>query len=130
LRFLWNWLKERPATSLSIRDRPLSNWLSWMGIGAVILNLGILSIFIFSTMRYEADLTPLLTILIALSLGWESIIFHSRPRFWRMLLFVVGISMLFSIIIGLLTNFQNGDWIFKNNNPHLYQVIAHLLTGK
>jgi len=130
LRKFWNWLTERPSTTLSIQDQPLTTWIGWMAAGAFVHNLGILSIFIYSTMRYEADLTLLLTILIALSVGWASTTFHSRPRLWKTILILVGISILISILVGLLTNFQNGDWIFKNNNPHLYQAIEYFFTGK
>jgi F0F1-type ATP synthase assembly protein I len=84
--------------------------------------------YIASTMRYEANLAPLLTILVGLVLGWASTKLANRPRPWRMVLFLVGISILISIVIGLLTNFQNGDWLFKNNNPQLYQAIERIFT--
>lgn len=113
-----------------IQAQPISTWIAAMVSGAFIFNLGTLSIFIFSTMRYQADLTPLLTILFALCVGWASSSLHSYPRLWRLVLFLIGILILISVIIGLLTNFQNGDWIFKNNNPQLYQSIVHFFTGK
>jgi hypothetical protein len=129
-RRFWNWLQERPAQVLIIKDLPLSTWFGWMVAGALILDLGILSIFIYSTMRYEADLTPLLTILIALCVGWVSTIFHNRPRLWRFFLFLVGTLILISIMISLFSSFQNSNWMFANSNPQLYQAIAHFFSGK
>jgi hypothetical protein len=98
--------------------------------GAVFLNMGILSTFIFSTMRYEADLTPLLTILFFLCAGWVSISVLSHNRLWNVLLIVAGLSILISISISLFTNFQSGDLIFRNYNPKLYLDIARFFTGK
>jgi hypothetical protein len=92
--------------------------------------MGTLSILIFSTMRYEADLTPLLTILFFLCAGWASISVHSHNRFWNILLIFAGCSILISISISLFTNFQSGDLIFRNYNPKLYLVIARFFTGK
>jgi hypothetical protein len=127
-RFIWNWLNERPLVPSPILDQPLSTWVGGMVLGAFFCNLGVLTIYIASTMRYEANLTPLLTVLVGLGLGWASIRLHNRPRLWRTVLLFVGISILISILIGLLANFQNGDWIFKNNNPELFQAIENLFT--
>ncbi len=125
-----DWLREKIGFIKSLQEQNLSTWLVWMVSGAFLLNLGFLSIFIYSTMRYEADLTPLLTILFALCVGWAYGALHSRPRLWRTILMLVAITILISILISLFTNFQNGDWIFKNNNPQLYQAIAHFFTGR
>ena len=130
LRSGLDWLKQRPSPALSLRTRPLSTWLVWMAAGAACLNLGILSVFIFSTMRYAADLTPLLTLLVGLSAGWAASTFRSRPRLRVVLVAIVGVLILASILIGLLANFQNGDHLFQANNPQLYRAIVHFLTGR
>jgi hypothetical protein len=122
--------REPAGLDRSLQEPSFYPWISWMVSGAIILNFGTLSIFIFSTMRYEADLAPLLTILVGLCVGWASTTFHFRPRLWRTILLFVGATILISIIISLLANFQNGDYIFMNSNPHLYQAIAHFFTGR
>jgi hypothetical protein len=113
-----------------LQDQNTTIWLGWMAGGAFLLNLGILSFFIASTMRYTADMASLLTILIALFLGWASNTFHDQPRLWTMVLISTGILILVSILVSLFTSFQNGFWISKNGNPQLYQAIAHFFTGK
>jgi hypothetical protein len=128
LRVIKNWQREEPNLIKSFQEQPLSVWLGWMVVGAFISNLSLLSIFIFSTMRYEADLAPLLVILVLFCMGWASNTFRSRPRLWKPILIAVGILTLISIAIGLLTNFQIVDWPFKNNNPRLYQAIEHFFT--
>jgi hypothetical protein len=130
LRRLWNWLKERSSEYLLNPSYSKPNLIAGMMTGAVLLNLGVLSIFIFSTMRYEADLTPLLAALFFMCAGWVSISFSSRPRAWNFVLIIGGIAIITTVGIGLLTNFQNGDMIFRNNNPALYQEIDHFFTGK
>jgi len=114
----------------SLRNQSLTGWLTWMAGGALLLNLASLSIFIYTTMRYLADVTPLLAILIFLCLGWVSTRLSSRSRIWKVVLVMAGILMLMTVSICLLTNFQNGDWIFKNNNPQLYRVIEHFFTDR
>ena len=103
---VWNWLHERALTSTPIRYQPPSTWVGAMVLGAFLCNLGVLTMYIASTMRYEANLAPLLTVLVGLGVGWASTKLANRPRLWRLVLFFVGISVLISIVIGLLTNFQ------------------------
>ncbi len=110
--------------------QPVTTWLGWMVTGAIILNLGFLSIFIFSTMRYLADVTPLLTVLLTLCIGWAGTLFFSKPRVWRLILALAGGLILASILISLLTNFQNGNGLFKTGNPQLYQGIERFFTPK
>lgn len=81
-------------------------------------------------MRYEADLTPLLTILIMLCLGWASTFLQPRQRLWKMVLILVVCLLVVSIMVCLLTNFQNSGWIFKNNNPSLYNAIQEFFIGR
>ena len=81
-------------------------------------------------MRYEADLLPLLTILLALTLGWMSTHIQVYPHIWRTLLFLVGFSILLAILASLLVSFQNTDYLFKGHNPQLYQAIANFFDRK
>jgi len=123
-------LKEKPMNFKPIGEMSPSTWFGWMVFGAVISNLFLLLIFIFSTMRYEADLTPLLTILIMLCLGWASTFLQPRQRLWKMVLILVVCLLVVSIMVCLLTNFQNSGWIFKNNNPSLYNAIQEFFIGR
>jgi hypothetical protein len=112
-----------------LRTRPLYVWLVWMLAGAVLFELAFLSIFIFSTMRYLADLTPSLTLLLFLCLGWLSVAISSRPRLWRSILVLVSILIFISIIISLFSSFQSGDYLFQSGNPALYKTIRHFFSG-
>ncbi len=125
-----DWLKDSPRTSPPLKDQPLPIWMAWMAFGTVLLNLTVLATFLTTSMRYEADLLPLLTILLALTLGWLSTYLHTYPRIWRIILFILVISILISIMISLLTNFQNTDYLFKNHNPQLYKAISHFFGRK
>jgi hypothetical protein len=130
MRRLWHWIKEIPSGHWVNPNQPKPSLIAGMITGAALLNLGVLSIFIFSTMRYEADLTPLLATLFFMCVGWASIGLSTRPRAWNFILIIAGAAILITVGISLFTNFQNGDLIFRNNNPVLYQEIDHLFTGK
>jgi len=124
-----NWLNER-STIVPRQPSPIANWVSWMVIGALMCNLGTILMFISNTMRYEADIAPLLIVLIFICIDWASTFFSSHPRLQRLVLILAGVLCVVSILIGLFVNFQNGDYRFKNNNPELYQAISHFLTGE
>jgi hypothetical protein len=129
VRNAWAWLNER-AMPMKRQVHPLSGWVWWMVGGSILLSLGSLSIFIMTTMRYEADLIPLMTVFTALAL-WQLLdSCRARPRLRRWLFLLVLVAGLASILIGLLVNFQNGDKRFAANNPQLYQAIAHFFSGR
>jgi hypothetical protein len=126
----WNWLHERSVEVVKLQDRPLTTWAGWMVAGAVFCNFAILVVFVTSSMRYEADITPLLTVLIAICIGWASNFFRTQARFRNLILaLAVGLCII-SIIIGLFTSFQNVSMMFVKSNPHLYSAIAHIFVGK
>jgi hypothetical protein len=101
-----------------------------MVTGALLATLSTLLVFILSIMRYEADLVPMLTVLIALIL-WRALDFlNGHPWISRMTLLLVLALGLASILLGLLINFQNVDERFLLNNPELYQAIARFFMGK
>ncbi len=129
LRAAWNWANER-LPSPPEPPRPLLTWGWWMIAGAALLNLVSLSVFISSTMRYLADVVPLLTILTGLCLWQELDTLRQKPGFRRLLLAIALILGLASILISLFVNFHVGDNRFEANNPHLYWNIARFFTGK
>jgi hypothetical protein len=129
LRAGWNWLKERsvkPANPV----HPLLPWTFWMIAGAVLCNLGSLTIFISSTMRYLADVVPLMTILVGLCVWWGLDFLNRRPGLQRLLLVIVFVLGLVSVLIALFVNFHVSGQRFETNNPHLYRVIAQFFMGK
>ena len=119
-----------PVPARSSGDQPIPSWLGWMVGGALLWNLAFLATFIYSAMRYLADITPLLTILIIICLGLTAQSLRPRARIWWLILVLLAISLVISILFSLLANFQNMDYIFMNNNPHLYRAIAHFITNK
>ena len=129
LQNAWRWVKEQPKRS-SKPANSLLPWCWWMVGGAVLCNTGSLLLFISSTMRYLADVVPMMTILTGLSIWWGLGFFRQHPGYRRLLLILVVALGLVSICIGLLVNFQVGDQRFELNNPQLYGAIARFLTGK
>jgi hypothetical protein len=129
LQAAWTWLNERQPR-VADRRHPLSPWVWAMVTGALLATLSTLLVFILSIMRYEADLVPMLTVLIALIL-WRALDFlNGHPWISRMTLLLVLALGLASILLGLLINFQNVDERFLLNNPELYQAIARFFMGK
>ncbi len=127
----WDWLKERPKIgSLPKTGQPASPWIWAMVGGAVFCSLTALMVFIMTTMRYEADLTPIMTVFTALAL-WRTLDWlRSRPGAARLVLLLAAVLILISLAISLFANFQNGDKRFFTNNPELYSALAHFFNPK
>jgi hypothetical protein len=96
--------------------------------GATLCNLGALLVFISSTMRYLADVVPLLTVVVGLFIWWSLDFFRQRPGWRRLILIVFVVLGLVSVLTGLFVNFHAGDYRFEANNPHLYEEIARFFT--
>lgn len=129
LRAGWKWVKEQPGIK-SKPEYPLLSWYWWMITGAVLCNLGSLLLFISSTMRYLADVVPLMTILSGLCVWWGLNFLKHRPGYRRLLLVMVVILGIASIFIGLLVSFRVGDRRFEAINPQLYAGIVRFFAGK
>jgi hypothetical protein len=129
LRAGWNWMNERSRQPVEAAH-PLLPWVWWMIAGAVLCNLGFLMVFISSTMRYLADVAPLLTVLTGMCVWWGLGFLRHKPG-WRLVLLVVLVVLgMVSVGIGLFVNFHVGDQRFEANNPHLYREIARFFVGK
>lgn len=128
LRAGWRWIHERTEL-ISKPVHPLLAWCWWMVAGAVICSFASLLLFISSTMRYLADVVPLMTVLSGLSIWWGLGFLKKSPGYRRLLLTLVVVLGLVSISIGLLVSFQVGPHRFEMNNPQLYGAIVSFLTG-
>jgi hypothetical protein len=128
LRSVWNWVNERPSEKEEAAH-PLLPWAGWMVGGAVLCNLGSLLVFISSTMRYLADVAPLMTLLTGLSIWWGVDFLRRRPGARRWVLAAVVALCLLSVLIGLLVNLSSGSQRLEVRNPDLYWTIAHFFMG-
>jgi hypothetical protein len=117
----WLWLHEQ-SSSLTGCDTP--DWVWAFFIGGALLVFAPLLVFISTSMRYLADITPMLSILSALGFWWAARFFQTRPAVRKWLALAAVILVLISITISLLVNFTNGDKRFVTNNPALYDAIA------
>ena len=126
----WRWLHEQPVRLVKLREWPVSTWAGWMAAGGVVCNLAVLTLFVTTSMRYEADVTVLLTVLIGICIGWTTAFLNARPRLQKSFLWVSAALCILSIIISLLINFQNVGNIFVKSNPQLYSAIAHFFNGR
>jgi hypothetical protein len=129
LRAGWSWVNERTINAPEPKN-PLLPWVWWMIAGAVCCNLGSLLVFISSTMRYLADVVPILTVLTAMCVWQEFDFMLERPKLRRLLMVIVIGLGLASVLIGLFVNFNVSDQRFATINPHLYNAIARFFTGK
>ena len=131
IRSAWDWLKEKPgiAPQPTIYHQSFS-WIWAMAGGAAFCSLMTLMVFIMTTMRYEADLTPIMTVFTALAV-WQTVGYlRSHPGAVRLVLLLAAVLIFISLAISLLANFQNGDKRFLTNNPELYSALAHFFTPK
>jgi len=131
IQAVWDWLKEKPAVApASNIDQQTSPWVWAIVGGAAVCSLTALMVFIMTTMRYEADLIPILTVFTALTLWWTLDWLRSRPSAVRLVLLLAAVLIFLSLAISLFANFQNGDKRFLTNNPELYSALAHFFNPK
>jgi hypothetical protein len=129
LRAAWDWAHERNTTPTA-SIHPLLPWVCWFVAGALLVSLFSLSFFISSTMRYLADLVPLLTVLSGLSL-WSALEFlRERPGWRRLLQAALLVLALLSLIIGLFASFRVSGQRFESSNPALIHALARFFTGQ
>jgi hypothetical protein len=129
LRAAWDWAHER-STPPTASIHPLLAWTCWLVAGAILVSLASLSFFISSTMRYLADLAPLLTVLSGLSLWWALGFLREHPGWRRFLQAALLFLGLLSLIIGLFASFRVSGQRFETTNPALYQALARFFTGR
>ncbi len=120
----------RPSFFRRLRSQPFSTWLGWMVTGRNRSEYGIFIDLYFQHYAISGGCYTADNHITRLMPGMEGNTLSSRPRVWKLLLTLVGVLILASILISLLTNFQNADWLFKTGNPQLYQTIEQFFTGK
>ncbi len=118
----WLWLHEQSDSCCSLGA---PTWLWGMVIGGVLCLFLPLLVFISSSMRYLADVTPLLVLLSALGFWWGLAFFQEHPMLRTALVMAAWGLVLLSILLSLLANLTNGDKRFEANNPALYYAIAN-----
>jgi hypothetical protein len=129
LRCAWDWLNEQPPRLF----QPGSDTIAavWGATaGGFLLLLGLLALFISSSMRYLADIIWLGTLLAALGFWYGLGFLRRRPLLKNLLSWITVALVILSISFGLLGNFTNGDQRFAANNPELYAQIVVYFQGK
>lgn len=122
----WLWINEYWEPR---RANPAERWVGFLLAGGAVSLLLPLLMFISSSMRYLADVVPVLVILAAIGY-WSSWTALRSRTFWRgVLSLAVLLLIISSIVMSLLANFTNGDKRFEANNPALYYHLARLFTG-
>lgn len=128
-RSVWNWFRKRP-TQMPAASHPGLPWVWWMTIGAALVILGSLSIFIASNLRYLMDLVPLLTIISALCLWWGLSFFEKLPPWRNALLTGLVLLGVVTITFGLLAGLAEYPYRFQTINPQLYSALSRFFSGK
>jgi hypothetical protein len=128
---LWRWLDGQNFAwreALNFDASSQQGWWWSLAGGACLIFASIL-IFISNSMRYQADVLPLLVLLSALGLWWGLKITRAFP-FWRRCLLVLCLALgVLTVSFSLLANFQNGDRRFEAINPKLYSALARQLES-
>ena len=99
-------------------------WVCICLLGATILSMVVLLLFFYSTMRYEADVVPALTLLSAIGFwqGYQLI----RERVWsRPFYSIISLSLaICSIVVGILLAITGYEERFRHlNRPLLEQIV-------
>ncbi len=123
IRNFWHWLNLKP---LEKNFPAAEDALGWgLMVGGSLFLFSVLLVFNATTFRYMADVLPMLTLLVALCLGW-GLKFLEKWRIIRQGLLVIAVFLLItSVVIGLLTGFTAGDAPFEIRNPVLFRSIQN-----
>ena len=129
LRRFVAWLNYRSApAALALANR--QKWLAGLCLGGVLAAFAPVLIYIFSTMRYLADVTPLLAMSGFCGWNWTSAQLKDRP-YWRLVLDLIAtVLILASLAIGLLAVLQSPEQRLLAHNPQLYAQIAKFFSPK
>jgi len=121
IRKFWHWLNMEPA---EITNPAAEISLSWIMLtGGNVLLFAILLVFISTSLRYLADVLPILTLLIALCVGWGFAFLEKRPVARRSLLILASLLLAMSVLIGILCSFTAGAASFEIRNPTLFNSL-------
>lgn len=122
------WLKE---TALPRREATTEYKTTWvMLLGGSIMVFSPLMIFISASMRYLADVLPMLTLLTAFSLWWGLDFFEQRPRWRGFLVFLALVLFTAGICFGIFGNFITGDNLIEMRNPELYRKLQEFFSER
>ena len=77
----------------------------WIVLIGLIGNVFSIAMYLFSTMRYLADIVPLMIIYLAICVWWEIDHLRNRPVFKYSFLYILVFSSIVSIFFGVLVNF-------------------------
>jgi hypothetical protein len=119
----------RPSP-LPAAGQRLFRWLFAGVAGTILLNGGLLLIYISASMRYELDLLPAIAILAGLGFAWGYQALHPYPKLRKAYVFIALILMLYTLTTGLLLGFSGYNNHFQTVNLGLFDRLAHVFAIK
>ena len=114
----WHWLNMETSQKIDPASEVSLTWIMLAG-GSVFL-FAFLLVFISTSLRYLADVIPILTLLTALCVGWGLAFLEKWPVVRLGLFVLVFLLLAISVLIGLLSSFTAGDVPFAIRNPSLF----------
>jgi len=120
-----NALKNRKESA--VENRFQAWWVLLLTSGSLML-LGTLLLFISPSMRYLADVVPILTLLAALGFWQARVRLKNCPLLCGSITVLLLAAVLVTVIFGVLVGFSTGDKRLETNNPALYYQIASWLS--
>jgi len=120
-------LIKKPAPHSNVDDR-LLNWTTITLSGTCLMAFGPVLLFIAGTMRYLADVIPLLIVISTLGF-WMAVRHYDEktPARGRLVLLVVLITTV-SLIVSILLAVTSYQARFEHLNPILFDKLTRLLT--
>ena len=120
-----------------INESPVQNsknkssllWIWVIIIGASLILITSISIFVAANMRYLVDIVPILCILTGLCIWWFMYSVEKQTHKISMILLLCILLGGLTIIFGLLSGFAVIPYRFRDINPSLFSSIAHFFSS-
>lgn len=125
-----NWIRDRSGRPEVDSTPDLLRWIIPSLAGYLVLESGALLLFFYSTMRYVADIIPMLTVLSLIGF-WQGYQLVGKKIVWRQLYSAVALILIVaSVVIPNLLAVSSYNNRFRRLNPELLQTIDAMLRSE
>jgi hypothetical protein len=122
IRWLWLFINGDLvyAGDKSFTEHSLLNWFSFSVFGCGAIQMTLLLIFQYSSVRYMVDFTPAFVLLAVIFMGFYARSVERKPSYLKLISWLWIIASLLTVLAGFFINFTAEENIFITKNPQLY----------
>jgi hypothetical protein len=124
LRLFWRLLNgDASFGNIRYSENSMLLWFGASLLGYILIQTAVLLVFVSTSMRYLADITPALIVLSSLYVGLHIRSFEENGYWVKAIKYLWLFTALLTVIAGLLIGLTGGQNNFLNKNPQLYHQL-------